>query len=69
MEKHKDIDESSPVSIHEDLLVSEKSLEVVTPIQNDGQPITDWERGLIGWDSENDPANPLYEALIFCCSL
>jgi len=59
MEKDKEIDGSLPIITGDDLLVSLESSEVVQPVPQDGPPLMNWDRGLVGWDSLGDPANPL----------
>jgi len=59
MVKDKEIDGSLPIITDDDLLVPLESSEVVQPVPQDGPPLMDWERGLVGWDSLDDPANPL----------
>jgi len=59
MEKDKEIEGSLPITIDEGLPASLKSSEVVQPVPQDGPPLMDWDRGLVGWDSLDDPENPL----------
>jgi len=59
MEKDNKIEEPSPVTVEDDLLVSVKSSEAVGRVLQDATSLMDWERGLVGWDSMEDPSNPL----------
>jgi hypothetical protein len=47
--------ESAPMS------VDEEAQDVEHPISNQAQgiPLMDWDKGLVGWESESDPLNPL----------
>lgn len=65
MEKDKEMEDILPVSIADDPPTPVRSSEVVTAIEHECLPLMDWERGLVGWESESDPANPLYGKLPF----
>jgi hypothetical protein len=40
-------------------LESSSAEELKAPVQQNGK-ISDYEKGLVGWDSEDDPHNPQY---------
>jgi hypothetical protein len=50
--------DSLPVSVNEE----SKDIEDGVPTTRrlaENQPLMDWQKGLVGWESESDTANPL----------
>jgi hypothetical protein len=43
-----------------DVASSEASTVPDAPAIREDEFLTDWEQGLVGWDSKTDPENPLY---------
>jgi hypothetical protein len=61
MEKGNEKDDSLPISVIDDLDVEREVISTDDSIRNGDLPLMDLDKGLVGWDSQDDPMNPTLE--------
>jgi hypothetical protein len=67
MEKKYEKKNSSPVSIIDDVDVERDIVPTAQRIQVGTLPLMDLDKGLVGWDSVDDPMNPMSDTKVKPC--
>jgi hypothetical protein len=60
MEKRKDQEQGLPMVNECSRIATEESSGTPASQLQSPSHLMDWEKGLVGWDSASDPANPLW---------
>ena len=64
MEIHPKATDATPVSLTEKMDPEAAVVEKTVHLTTTPVPLMDLDQGLVGWESETDPMNPLY---VFLC--